>query len=42
LVPAPDAIIVDSSQMTVEEVIHRVERIVEERLQHGAGAGQRS
>jgi len=32
LVAAPDAVKVDSSNLTIEEVIHRIEEIVEERL----------
>jgi len=42
LVPAPDAAIVDSSQLTIEEVIQRIEEIVDERLgKASAGAAQR-
>jgi len=42
LVPAADAVIVDSSNLSIEEVIHRIEEIVEQRLvNHSAGAGQR-
>ena len=41
LVPAPDAVIIDSSQMTIEQVIHRIEEIVEQRLnRNSAGASQ--
>jgi cytidylate kinase len=42
LVPAPDAAIIDSSQLTIDEVTRRIEEIVEERLQHSAEAGQSS
>jgi cytidylate kinase len=34
LVPAPDAVIVDSSNMTIEEVIQHIERIVRDKLAH--------
>jgi len=41
LVPAQDAVIVDSSNMNVDEVTQRIEEIVEQRLKsHSAGAGQ--
>ncbi len=39
LVPAPDAIIVDSSNMSIEDVIARIDDIVQQRLQkQSAGA----
>lgn len=39
LVPAPDAVIVDSSHLNIDEVIQRIEEIVEQRLKsHPAGA----
>ena len=43
LVPASDAVIVDSSNLTIEEVIQQIDDIVRQRLeQHSAGAtGQR-
>jgi cytidylate kinase len=41
LVPAPDAVIVDSSNLTIEEVIQRIDDIVQQRLeQHSAGAAR--
>jgi CMP/dCMP kinase len=41
LVPAADAIIVDSSHLSIEDVIHRIEDIVDQRLsEHSAGASQ--
>jgi len=41
LVPAPDAVIVDSSHLTIEEVIRRIEEIVDQRLKNAsAKAGQ--
>ena len=41
LVPAPDAAIVDSSHLTIEEVIRRIEEIVDQRLKNAsAKAGQ--
>lgn len=41
LVPATDATIVDSSNLTIEEVIERIENIVDERLKNvSAGARQ--
>jgi CMP/dCMP kinase len=41
LVPAPDAVIVDSSNMTVEEVIDYIEKVVQQKLQrNSAGATQ--
>jgi cytidylate kinase len=39
LVPAVDAVIIDSSQMTIDEVARHIEEIVEERLQ-STGAGR--
>jgi cytidylate kinase len=41
LVPAPDAVIVDSSNLTIEEVIQRIDDIVQQRLEHhSAGAAR--
>jgi len=41
LVPAPDAVIVDSSNMSIEQVVQRIEQVVEERLsRRSAGANQ--
>lgn len=42
LVPAPDAVIVDSSNLTIEEVIARIEDVVDERLKNASGAGQKA
>jgi cytidylate kinase len=36
LVPAPDAVIIDSTQMTIEQVIERAEEIIREKRQHTA------
>ncbi|MGZ5178240.1 MAG: (d)CMP kinase [Burkholderiales bacterium] len=41
LVPAPDAVIIDSSNLTIEQVIQRIDEIVQQRMeQHSAGATQ--
>jgi CMP/dCMP kinase len=41
LVPAPDAVIVDSSNMSVEEVIEYIEKVVQQKLErNSAGATQ--
>jgi CMP/dCMP kinase len=40
LVPAPDAVIVDSSQMTIDEVVHRIEEVVEQRLSRNSAGGR--
>jgi cytidylate kinase len=42
LVPAADAVIIDSSQMSIDEVARRIEQIVEERLRQSAGAERHS
>jgi cytidylate kinase len=41
LVPAPDAVIIDSSNMSIEDVIRRIDDIVQQRMeQHSAGASK--
>jgi len=42
LVPASDAVIVDSSNLKIEEVIERIERIVEERLKKASAGGRKA
>jgi cytidylate kinase len=42
LEPAADAVIIDSSQMSIDEVARRIEQIVEERLRQSAGAERHS
>ena len=36
LVPASDAVIIDSSSMSIEEVVHRIEKVVEQRLRRAS------
>lgn len=42
LVPAPDSVIIDSTQLTIEQVMEEVNRIVAERLRLSTGASHSS